>query len=245
MAVRDVTGAREISYKDEAVVSSASVIKIPILIEAMRRLRDGVLSPDIGFVLADDHRVRGSGVMRYLHAGAEFTLDDLLNLMVIVSDNTATNMLIDVLGTDAVNLTLRSMGCVRTTLRRKMYDWAMIERGLDNVCSAGEIADLLAGIARGEALGGEWDQKMVDILRRQQDSDKLGLLLPEDVKLANKTGSREGVMHDCGIVWSGDSCYSIAVFTAGARSRGEAILAIARISRAVYESIDYRAPSDE
>ena len=241
-AVRNVAGACEISYRDEVVVSSASVIKIPILVEAVRCLRDGVLSSDAEFVLEDDHRVRGSGVMRCIHAGAAFTLEDLLNLMVIVSDNTATNILIDVLGTDAVNSTMRSMGYTRTALRRKMYDWAMIERGLDNVCAAAEIADLLARIARGEALGGEWDRRMVDILRRQQDTDKLGLLLPEEVKLANKTGSREGVMHDCGIVWFGDVCYSIAVFTECARSREEAILAIARISRAVYESIRHRVP---
>lgn len=240
VAVRNVRRAASFSYKHEAVVSSASVIKVPMLVEAMRQVRDGALSLDQEFPLADGHRVKGSGVMRYLHAGLRLTLEDLLNLMIIVSDNTATNILIDVLGTDAVNSTMRSMGYGKTTLRRRMYDWEMIDRGLDNVCAADEIADLLARIARGEALGGEWDQRTIDILCRQQDTDKLGLLLPQEAKLANKSGSREGVTHDCGIVWRGGVCYSIAVLTAGARSRGEAILAIARISLAAYESIEQR-----
>lgn len=111
----------------------------------------------------------------------------------------------------------------------------MIDRGLDNLCTAGEMADLLARIGRREALGEAWDGKMLDILYHQQDCDKLGLFLPQGVKLANKTGSREGILHDCGIITSGDLSYSIAVLTKDAPSRGEAIMAIAEILRAIYD----------
>lgn len=234
-AVRDISGAFDLSFKADEVVSSASVIKLAIMVEAMRRIRDGDISPEMEFELYDEQRTPGSGVMRYLHRGVRLTLEDLLYLMIIVSDNTATNILIDLLGTDPVNFTLKSLGFTKSALQRKMYDWEKIECGLDNVCTAGETAEMLARMARGELLGGEWDEKMVTILGHQQDTDRLGLFLPEQVKLANKTGARDGIVHDCGIVTAGDLRYSIAVFTTGVRSRGEAILAIARISRAVFD----------
>jgi beta-lactamase class A len=216
-------------------MSSASIIKVPMLVEAMRQVRDGELSFDREFSLADEERVKGSGVMRYLHTGAKLNLKDLVWLMIVVSDNTATNILIDVLGIDNVNSITRAMGFDKTTLQRKMYDWDAIEKGLDNICVAGEIADLLARIARRQAVGGEWDEMTLDMLGHQQETSRLGLFLPEQAKLANKTGSREGILHDCGIVTTDAFRYSIAVFTKDAKTTGDARLAIARISKAVYD----------
>ncbi len=241
VAVRDIENAGDISLNDGEVMSSASVIKVPMLVEAARRVRDGELSLDREFDLADEDRVKGSGVMRYLHTGAVLNLKDLLWLMIVVSDNTATNILIDVLGIDNVNSTTRMMGSEKTTLQRKMYDWDAIEKGIDNLCAAGEIADLLVRIARKEAVGGEWDEMIVDMLGHQQETSRLGLLLPEEAKLANKTGSREGIFHDCGIVTTDAFRYSIAIFTTDATSTGHAHLAIARISKAVYDHFSSQA----
>jgi len=237
MAVRSIKGAFDLSANDGLIVSSASIIKVPILVEAMSQVSAGALSLDKEYVLADEDRVRGSGVMRYLHTGAVLTLKDLLTLMIIVSDNTATNIVIDTVGIDNVNRRLKDMGYCQTALQRKMYDWAAIEKGLDNVCTAGEMADLMARIAVKEAVGGQWDEMILDMLHHQQDTSRLGMLLPETAKLANKTGSREGVFHDCGIVSTGDFAYAISVFTVEARSAGEAQLAIARVSRVVFDAV--------
>lgn len=240
VAVRDIRNAFDLSMEDDAVVSSASIIKVPMIIEAMRQVASGKLSLDMEFPVRDEDRVRGSGVIRYLHTGAVLTLKDLLTLMIIVSDNTATNMVIDLLGCESVNAMLRSMGCSGTCLQRKMYDWAAIERGMDNLCTAGEIADLLARIARKEAAGGEWDEMILDILHHQQDTMRLGMFLPAEAKLANKTGSREGIFHDCGIVATDDFSYAVSVFVRDARSPGHAQLAIARVSRRVYDAVAER-----
>ncbi|MDH7602207.1 MAG: class A beta-lactamase-related serine hydrolase [Armatimonadota bacterium] len=235
VAVRNVENAGNISINENEVISSASIIKVPMLVEALRQARDGELDLDQEVALSDDQRVRGSGVLRYLHSGIKLTLLDLLWLMIIVSDNTATNIVMDLIGIENVNKTLRSMGYTQTTLRRKMYDWDAIERGLDNVCTAAEMADLLVRIARREAVGGEWDEKALDMLSHQQETSRLGLFLPGEAKLANKTGSREGIFHDCGIVTGPGFRYTIAVFTRDARSTGDAHLTISRISKAVYD----------
>jgi len=237
VAVRDIENAFELSINADDVVSSASIIKVPIIVEAMRRVAAGELSLDREYALDDADRVRGSGVVRYLHSGAVLTLKDLLTLMIIVSDNTATNIVIDLLGTEGVNETMRSMGLTKSALQRKMYDWQAIEEGLDNICTAGEMAELLVRIARKQAAGGEWDEMILDILRHQQDTTRLGMFLPPEARLANKTGSREGVFHDCGIVSTDRFSYAISVLTREAKTPGDAQLAIARVSRCVYDAV--------
>lgn len=238
VAVRGIDGGYDWGMNEDVVMSSASVIKIPIMVETLRQVRDGSLALDKQYRIEDENRTRGAGVLRYLHSGIEVTLQDLLTLMIIVSDNYATNMVIDLVGMDRVNATMREMGFANTLLRRKMMDWEAIEQGRDNVTTAREMADLLAIIARGQCLGGEWDNMIVQALHRQQDTGKLGLFLPEGTELANKTGGREGIEHDCGIIAGPGFRYSIAVFTSGAKSPGDAIVAIGKISRAVHDEFN-------
>jgi len=240
VAVRNIEKAADYAINDGIVMSAASVIKLPMLVEAMRRVAEGSLTLD-SLCPIPDERTRGSGVVRYLHNGVTLTLGDLLQLMMIVSDNTAANIVIDLLGPENVNSTMLGMGYANTRLRRKMMDWRAIERGLDNLCTAREIADLLVRIARGQCIHANYDQMMVDILRGQQDASKLGLFLPDGVKLGNKTGAREGIMHDCGIVSTDRFSYAICVLTKGAKSSGDASIAIGRISRLVYDFFDERA----
>ena len=237
VAVRNIENAADFALNDDVVMSAASVIKVPILVEALRQVRDGTPALNAEFVIEGENRTRGAGVLRYLHSGIKVTFEDLLTLMIIVSDNAATNLVIDLVGMDRVNATMSEMGYPNTLLRRKMMDWEAIEQGRDNVTTAREMADLLARIAKRECLGGEWDEFVLRALSRQQDTRKLGLFLPEDVELANKTGGREGIEHDCGIVTGPGFRYSIAVFTSGAKSPGDAVVAIGRISRAVYEKL--------
>ena len=114
-----------------------------------------------------------------------------------------------------------------------MYDWDGIAAGRDNFIVAQEAAQLLAMAARRELLGDSWDDLVHDILKAQQFT-KLGLLLPEGV-LANKTGQVNDAVNDFGIVTTEDFCYSIAVFTQGAPSLGEAQITIGRISKIIYD----------
>lgn len=245
VAVRSVANAADWGANEDVQMSAASVIKVPILVEAMRQVREGELSLESTLAVGGDY-TRGSGVLRYLHSGIVLTVGDLLTLMIVVSDNHATNLVIDLVGMDRVNALMTDMGYTNTLLRRKMMDWAAIEQGRDNVTTAREMAELLARIARRECLGGDWDDNILQTLRRQQDSRLLGLFLPDEAELGNKTGGRTGVENDCGIVTASDSAdratlglgYSIAVFTQGAKSPGDAVMTIAGISRAVWD--EYR-----
>jgi beta-lactamase class A len=235
VAVRNISNGFDFSFNEDVRIGSASTIKVPILLEALRQARDGELCLDTGYAVTAEQRCDGSGVLRHLHDGLAITLKDLLTLMIIVSDNTATNIVIDTVGMDKVNSTLRAFGCTGTTLMRKMYDWGDIAQGRDNFVVAKEMADLLARIARREALGGEWDDMLLGMMRKQQFSDQLGLLLPEGI-LANKTGEANGAVNDCGVLTTDDFRYSIAVFTQDAPSIGEAKVTIGRISKVIYDA---------
>ncbi|MGI6295315.1 MAG: serine hydrolase [Armatimonadota bacterium] len=235
VCVRDVRGAFDFAYNADAVISSASTIKVPILVEALRQARDGEIDLESLFQITRQRKCDGSGVLTHLHDGIEVTFRDLLTLMIIVSDNTATNLVIDTVGLEKVNKTLDSFGLTKTRLQRKMYDWEAIAAGRDNIIAAKEGAELLAKVARRELLGEKWDELLHEILRAQQFT-KLGLLLPEEV-LANKTGQVNDAVNDFGIVTTEDFCYSIAVFTQGAPSLGEAGITIGRISKIIYDEV--------
>lgn len=237
VAVRNIDHAIDFAANADVSMSTASVIKIPILVTALQQVRDGKLSLDSEYVLPDGDRTTGAGVLRYLHSGLTLTLSDVLTLMIIVSDNLGTNVVIDMLGMDLVNATMHEMGLPGTLLQRTMMDWAAVERGEDNISTAGEITELLVRLATNQVLGEPWDPMAMQMLRRQQDCGKLGLYLPHEAVLANKTGGREGIMHDCGVVEGPGFKYAITVFTHEAKSSGDAIVAIGSISRAVYEHV--------
>ena len=238
VAVRDIKNAFDFSYREDERVYSASVIKVPVLVEAVRWLRDGNVSLDTEFTLGFDDRVPGSGVLRFMHGGMPLTYHDLMVLMIITSDNHATNMLIDFLSPESITNTMRSFGYTATDCQRRIFDYEAMERGLFNYIGAGEIADLCKRIYTKQAAGGEWDELALKIMRMQLDSEKLQALLPEDVNIASKPGEQENVMHDCGVIWTDDFCYSICIATEGWESRSDAFMTIARISRLIYERVE-------
>ncbi len=108
------------SYNGERKFGAASTVKIPLMIEIFRQIDRGERSLDDEYVLKAEDIAIGSGVMLHLHHGMTFTLNDLIYLMISISDNTATNILIDMAGMDAVNATMRSLGMNDSNLGRKM-----------------------------------------------------------------------------------------------------------------------------
>jgi beta-lactamase class A len=177
-----------------------------------------------------------------LHAGLELTLEDLANLMITVSDNTASNMLIEALGVDRINTRLAELGLEKTRLGRKFYDFEARDRGLDNWIAADEMADLLTAIERRQIVSPDACETMLAIMRRQQFTDRLPKLLPPDTPVANKTGTITGVCHDAGVIYSPAGPLVVAAFTRGIPEQAVAEGAIRHIGRAVYQYLGGEAP---
>ncbi len=181
---------------------AASVIKLPIMAHAFLMKEQGAVSFDERFVLQETDKLPSCGALNMLHAGIELTLGDLVRLMITLSDNTATNMLIKRFGMAEINATIDGFGLKATRLNRLLFDSEAGARGLENYISAGDMASLLERMYSGELVSESASAAMLDILKNQKLKGKLPLALPRGTAIAHKTGEDSGVTHDVGIVYA-------------------------------------------
>ena len=188
---------------EKVPVVAASVIKIPVMIEVFCQAEKGMLKLDERHRLADDERLPSCGTLKAMHKGIEMTLLDLTKLMIIVSDNAATNILIRRVGMENVNQTLRELGCTQTCLRRLLFDAQASARGIENTITAEEMGLLLKKLFRGEIVSAEASAQMLDILKDQRLNGKLPFFLhTRGIAVAHKTGEDDGITHDVGIIYA-------------------------------------------
>lgn len=234
--INQATGDR-LEINPLAAFPAASMIKVPILYEIMRQAAAGRLSLEDTLAVTEDARVGGAGVLKELRPGIVMTVRELATLMIILSDNTATNMLIDLIGMDAVNQTMAELGLKATVLRRRMMDFEAARAGKENQTSAIDLARLFEIIYTTRTLPPAYGALMLDILTRQQIRDKLPFYLPEETAIANKTGTLPGVEHDGGILFLPGGPYIVCVLIDGLTANYQGIQLIASIGKTIYEHI--------
>ena len=203
MYYRPLDGGCARMYNEMLPVRAASVIKIPIMVEAFRQFEAGELDPGEQHVLRAEEKMPSCGALNRMHDGLEVTMRDLVELMIVLSDNSATNILIDRLGIPRVNETLAELGIKNTVLRRKLFDAAGHAAGIENTVCAKEIGILLEKMYRGELISPEASAEMLEILRNQKLNGKMPFYLkPRGIACAHKTGEDDGITHDVGIVYA-------------------------------------------
>ena len=170
--------------------------------------------------------VGGSGVL-FEMGTPTLSIRDYAVLMVTLSDNTATNILIDRLGMDQITARMQGLGLPGTRLRRHMMDTAAAKRGDENVSTPDEIARLLQVMQKGMP-------EAIALLKKPKDN-RLRKGLPEGVESADKSGELEGVRVDAGVVFAKNRPYVLVVMTSFLKSEAEGERVIEEISRAAYE----------
>lgn len=224
-------------YRADDRTPSASVIKLPVLVEAMEAVGDGRINPDEIYILLESDKVGGSGVLQTYPHRSRIAYRDLISLMMTHSDNTATNVLIRELGMKAVNERLRKLGATQSQLNRMMMDTAAVRRGIENYVTAQEMNTLLKKIYRYEVADKASCDQMLDILKRNEDTLTIPRLLPKPVAVAHKTGTLAYVRGDVGIVYA-RTPFILSVFVQGAPAQqAERIIGeLARICYAYFEN---------
>lgn len=236
----------------DRVLPAASLIKLPILGLALREVHAGRLDPTKRLAIRIRDRAPGAGVVRLLRRGLHLTVQDLLTLMIAISDNSATNRVIDLLGIDAVNAFCREVGLERTTLvglLQQPPDRQNEEQlaGRRNETSAADMLGLLLQLERGDLLPPEETRLAKDILFAQQRTEGIGRYLPLDpdaherpLRLASKSGWLAGIWHDAGLIYdaAGSPLFALVVMTVGSDDRAEHIeqeglMLIAEVARAL------------
>lgn len=236
IAYRNPLKKEKFSINGKLIFPAASVIKIPILVEFLRQAEKGRFLLDQKIKLKKEIKAGGAGVLKELHDGLELTYLDLAKLMIVISDNTATNILIDVAGMDRVNKLMRRLGLKKTVLGRKMMvdPDALHTR---NYISPDETAFFLEKLFAGDLLSKEYTGVAMDILLRQQFREKIPRFLPDDAGVAGKVGEISGVRHDAGIIFHPGGAYILCVFTMNVKDKWKADETIGKISKLIYESI--------
>jgi beta-lactamase class A len=181
-------------------------------------------------------RVGGAGPLEHAPYGTRLTLLELIELMIVESDNTATNMLIHNLGMDSINKLARELDCEDTFLGRFMMDFTARAAGSDNFTSPMDINKLLHRLYLHKCIDPASDQAMLEILLRQTDKCKLPLLLPKDTIIAHKTGELDHIEHDAGIFF-GQPPYILTIMTTDLPDEEQGRQTIARLSLLVYDTL--------
>ena len=199
---KDLTTGEHFGYNEQEPMCAASVIKLTVMAELFRQVEAGQVSREQKLVVADENRVPICGVLTLMHSGMEVTPMDLCWLMITISDNMATNMLIDLLGVDNIQENIRRLGLEGVSISRKLFEKRPGFREKTNYVSAAGIGKLLEMIYRGELVSREASREMMEMLLAQQCTNKMPLLLPGEGRTAHKTGEDDGITHDTGIVFA-------------------------------------------
>ena len=223
LSARNLKTGQSVSIRGAEPVRTASTIKLPVLVEIYAQAAEGKLNLDEELVMRQTDVVSGSGVLRELSTGTKLKLRDIGNLMIVVSDNTATNMLIQRIGADAVNARMDKLKLPGTRLMRKIRGDGKQLKAAEGWSKAGlleenkkygigsstslEMIQLLEMLESGKLAG---SKEMIEILKRQQYSDGLGRKL-DGLTIANKTGSLDHLRSDIGIVYTKAGPIAIAI----------------------------------
>ena len=230
LAARHVESGRAWRYGERRALPSASLIKLPILAAFWATVEAGRLDPAERVSVPAEARAEGTGVLKALAPGLRPTWGDLATLMITVSDNVATNLVIDRLGMEAVQAWIAEAGLADTRLERRMMDRAAMAAGRGNWTSAADVEALLCAVAAGTCVSEAASRGMRRALEAQQIQDRLPRRVPDGVRVANKTGNFTDVVHDAGLVtWAGGTL-AVAVLTQGVRPAWRAADAIAEIA---------------
>ncbi len=212
---------------------AASTIKVPVMVEVFNQLEAGRFDLNHRVSLRRSDRDYGSGVLCDAPIGSSYPVSTLLEKMIDISDNTATNMLIRVVGRHNINREMNELGLAQTHLAGDVRTDAWeIRRTLRT--SPADLVRLLSMMARGELVDSWSSKEMISILEADRINTLLPAPLPDDVAIAHKTGSFFDTLNDAGIVFASDSPYVIAVMTTALHSKNAGRSFIHSISHLAY-----------
>lgn len=238
VAVMDLTDGRTLLWHADDVFPQASSIKIAVLAELYRQAQEGKLKLTDLYTVRKEDDVADSAIFNGLTFGVtQITLRDLATLMIAVSDNSATNVLIDKVGMEKVNAMLAAQGLKQTRLQRKMMDLNAARQGRENISTPREMMALLARIHQGKLLNPELTGSFFKMLATSKHSP-IRSAVPEAVVSADKPGELEGVRADSGVVFAQNRPFVICVMATYARDEDAANAAIGRIAAAAYSLFD-------
>jgi beta-lactamase class A len=248
LAYRNLASGEEILINEKINFHAASTMKTPVLIEAYKQANEGNFSINDSLVVKNEFKsiVDGSNYSLdpkddsetelYSKAGKKLKIYELLYLMIIQSSNLATNIIIELVGADNANKTMREMGAHDIQVLRGVEDTKAYRAGLNNTTTAYDQMLIFSKMAEGLTVDKQSSEAMINILLDQKFNDKIPAKLPNKVKVAHKTGWITGVNHDAGIVILPDGQkYVLVLLSKELDDDKAAVKSMAKVSRMIYD----------
>jgi beta-lactamase class A len=247
IAVKHLDTGATFFHNAETPMPTASLIKLPVMIEVYHQVAEGKLKLTDPVTLRKDDKVPGSGILtEHFSDGLTIPLKDAVRLMIVFSDNTATNLVLDKIGLDATAKRMEAMGFPNTKIHSKVFKRETSifperskEFGLGST-TATEMLGLLEKLHKGELVSADASKEMLAQLKKCDDKDKFTKLLPPGTVVAHKTGSVSDARTDAGIIHTKSGPVAVVVLTAKNKDTGwtpenTGNVLCARVARAVYD----------
>jgi len=256
VSVIDLRTGGRVSVRGDETFPTASLIKVAVLVALLDEVNKGSIRMDERISLLARDRVPGSGVLQYMQSGLEPTVGDAAWLMITISDNTATNILLDHLNVKTVGDKMEALGLPHTKIHSKTFLRSTsiavdssVKYGL-GVTTPNETARLFELLHHGRAVSPALDSTALAMLRANQDGTKLARWLPDTVAVAHKTGEVDRSRSDCGIVYGPQAPVVVCAMTRENRDPSYAVdnpanLLMARIGLAVFRHYNPAVPVAE
>lgn len=253
VSVRDLVTGQTVSIRGHETFPSASLIKVAILVTLLDEVHAGRMRLDEPITLIGRDRVGGSGILKHMSPGHRLTLEEAAWLMTVISDNTATNLLLDKLDIRTVWEKMEALGLPHTKVHSKTFrrqtSVAMdssVKYGL-GVTTPDETVELFTLLHQGRAVSPAMDSLALQILRANQDGTMLVRWLPAGVAVAHKSGAVDRARNDCGIVYGPARPVAVCVMTRENEDSSYAVDAaphrlVARVGREVFRHFNPGAP---
>lgn len=234
MAV-DLTTGDSFSINQDMVFAQASAIKIPILLEVYKQARESKFALTDTRPLLSTNTVAGSGILNAMTDPVSLSIRNYCMLMIGLSDNSATNTLIDLVGMQNVNATMQGLGLKNTRLQRKMIDQPASLRNEENISTPAEAVKIMKLLYDGKFIDkAASDEILLTLQKNPVENSKIARGIPSNVKIAFKPGGMGGVSTEWGLVYLAKRPYAVAImenYKTGSASPD----VTANISRTLYE----------
>lgn len=253
VSVRNLATGERLSIRGQETFPTASLIKVAVLVTVLDEVHAGRMRLDEPITMIARDQVGGSGVLQHMHSGLEMTVEDAARLMIIISDNTATNLLLDKVNIRTVWAKMEALGLPHTKIHSKTFIRATsvamdssVKYGL-GVTTPDETVELFARLHAGTAVSPAMDALALDMLSANEDYNKLVRWLPAGTVAAHKSGDVDQSRNDCGILYGPDAPVALCVMTrenadTSYATDNPANLLIARVAAEVYRHYNPSAP---
>ena len=225
-------------YNENVSMTAAGCMKLPIAVSLIKAVEDGKVDFLDKIKIQSEDKVYGTGIIHEFNE-REYTVFELLVIMLIQSDNTAANKIIDILGMEKINQDILEMGLKNTKLNRKTTDERDNHTDIENLTSAYDLNLIWKHLYNGTFLNKDNGQMLIDILRRQQIKNKLALYLCDDLKyeISSKTGDKYGVENDTEFIQLPKGDFAFTVLSSGLPNSVYGTVTLAKCGKMMWDEI--------